>query len=117
MAFKTIKNVIQYNSITTNIIRVTDTDYLSFTIAHILRYADLISVGDEVLVQETTQLSPGKVINVTELPTQGDNVCSLFFTVTFCFYFYLCYYCNFLVTLLTCYFIMKIWYIRHDMFF
>ena len=36
-----------------------------------LRYADQLSIGDEVLVERNCELAPEKVINITSYPMQG----------------------------------------------
>ena len=38
------------------------------------RYADQVSVGDEVLVEGNEQLIPAEVINVLTLAIQGNNI-------------------------------------------
>ena len=38
----------------------------------IFRYADQVSVGDEVLVEGNDQLTPGQVIDIFDLTTKGD---------------------------------------------
>ena len=37
------------------------------------RYADHVSIGDEVLVEENDKLIPRKVVNVSGLLMQGNN--------------------------------------------
>ena len=36
------------------------------------RFADQVTVGDEVLIQMNNYLTPGKVINVSSSDMQGD---------------------------------------------
>ena len=43
-----------------------------------LRYADHVLVGDEVLVNDKDELTPTKVINVSDLTMQGDIYSGLF---------------------------------------
>ena len=44
---------------------MTSERYISF------RYADLVTVGDEVLIQENFQLNPSKVVNISSFLMQG----------------------------------------------
>ena len=37
-----------------------------------LSYADQVSVGDEVLLNEKDELTPAKVINISEIIMQGN---------------------------------------------
>ena len=48
-------------------------NYMSY-----FRYADEVSIGDEVLVQGNNGLTPTKVINVSKITLQGNH---LFLTI------------------------------------
>ena len=39
---------------------------------HLFRYANEVSVSDEVLIKDNAKLMPAKVINVSSLILQGD---------------------------------------------
>ena len=48
---------------------------ITFKMSIIIRYADQITIGDEVLIQENEQLTHGIVINVSSSIMQGKFVC------------------------------------------
>ena len=48
---------------------------ITFKMSIIIRYADQITIGDEVLIQENEQLTHGIVINVSSSTMQGKFVC------------------------------------------
>ena len=50
---------------------------------YFLRYAEQLSIGDEVLIQNNFELSPEKVVNVPDISMTGNN--HSFFLV---YYFY-----------------------------
>ena len=52
-----------------------------------IRYADHVSVGNEVLVEENYELIPAEVINVSTLSMQGDCI-SIHYSFMNCFKFY-----------------------------
>ena len=50
------------------------------------RYAEQVSIGDEVLVLENANLTPATVVNITTFNMQGDNdseihLCCFFFII------------------------------------
>ena len=52
-----------------------------------LRYGDLMSIGDEVLVQEKAQLIPATVTNVSDFLMEGDIICTSIIDISFSLYF------------------------------
>ena len=48
-----------------------------------LRYAEQLSIGDEVLIQNNFELSPEKVVNVSDISRTGKNH-SFFLVYYFC---------------------------------
>ena len=46
---------------------------ITFKMSIIVRYADQITIGNEVLIQENEQLTHGIVINVSSSMMQGDS--------------------------------------------
>ena len=45
------------------------------------RFADHVSIGDAVLVQGISDLTPGKVINVSNFPMQGNRLHLVYMTL------------------------------------
>ena len=41
---------------------------------YILRYAQQLSIGDEVLIQKKFELCPEKVVNVSDISMTGKNL-------------------------------------------
>ena len=55
----------------------------------IFRYADLISIGDEVLVQEKAQLIPATVTNVSDFLMEGVYQMYLYIFTSCIIYIYI----------------------------
>ena len=65
-----------------------------------VRYADEVSVGDEVLAQGIDEFTPEKVLNVSTFTWQGNNNFCLIFIMylhKYCFNKVLIIYANFMI--------------------